>query len=57
MIGPMSAQHPSRSYRGCAMCSMHKRRGLRMARRDPKAVLRKLGKALRVNRGDLGSGW
>jgi hypothetical protein len=47
--------HPSRSWRGCAMCKRHKRRGAGRAVKDPTAVLRKLGKRRRVSRRDLGA--
>ena len=50
----MSAQHPSRSWRGCAICKPHKRRGQGRSNREPVAVLRALGKRRRVRRGDLG---
>lgn len=51
----MSAQHPSRSWRGCAMCTPHKRRGAGRGAREPVAVLRMIGKRRRVTRGDLGT--
>ncbi|MBF9523055.1 MULTISPECIES: hypothetical protein [Mycobacteroides] len=51
----MSGNHPSRSWRGCAMCKPHKRRGAGRAAKEPTAVLRKLGKKRRLTRHDLGS--
>ena len=46
----MPNHHPSRSWRGCAMCKMHKRRGAGRAVKDPIAVVRKLGKRRRLSR-------
>lgn len=46
--------HPSRSWRGCAMCKPHKRRGAGRATKEPVAVLRKIGEQRRVRRGDFG---
>jgi hypothetical protein len=55
-IGPLvSAHHPSRTWRGCAMCKPHKRRGTGRAVKEPTFVLRKLGKKRRVSRRDLGT--
>jgi hypothetical protein len=51
----MSQHHPSRSWRGCAMCKPHKRRGVGRAAKEPVAVLRALGKRRRVSRRDLGA--
>jgi hypothetical protein len=39
----MPTHHPSRSWRGCAMCKPHKRRGAGRASKDPAAVKRQLG--------------
>lgn len=50
----MSQHHPGRSWRGCAMCKPHKRRGAGRAAKEPVAVLRKLGKRRRLARGELG---
>jgi hypothetical protein len=50
----MPSHHPSRSWRGCAMCKPHKRRGVGRAVKDPIAVPRKLGKRKRLTRRDLG---
>ncbi|MFC9786980.1 hypothetical protein [Rhodococcus sp. NPDC127528] len=50
----MSNQHPSRTWRGCALCKPHKRRGQGRARREPVAVVRQLGKSRRLSRRDLG---
>lgn len=46
----MSQHHPSRSWRGCAMCKPHKRRGASRRDRDPVAVRRQLGKSRRYDR-------
>lgn len=51
----MPSHHPSRSWRGCAMCTPQKHRGAGRAAKEPTAVLRKIGKRRRVRRGDLGS--
>lgn len=50
-LEPMTAMHPSRSYRGCGMCKPHKRRGLGRVEREPFAVRRQLGKSRRLSRG------
>ena len=50
----MPNHHPSRSWRGCAMCKMHKRRGAGRAVKDPVAVVRKLSKRRRLSRRELG---
>jgi hypothetical protein len=50
----MPNHHPSRSWRGCAMCKPHKRRGAGRAVKDPVAVVRKLGKRKRLSRRYLG---
>jgi hypothetical protein len=50
----MPSHHPSRSWRGCAMCKPYKRRGAGRAVKDPIAVARKLGKRKRLSRRDLG---
>ncbi|MCZ9308824.1 hypothetical protein ACUY3K_06775 [Corynebacterium uberis] len=49
----MPNHHPSRSWRGCALCKPHKRRGTGRAGRDPFAVRRQLGAARRYARHDL----
>ncbi len=51
---PMPNHHPSRSWRGCAMCKPYKRRGAGRAVKELIPVLRVLGKKRRVGRGDLG---
>jgi hypothetical protein len=50
----MPNHHPSRSWRGCAMCKPHKRKGAGRAVKDPVAVVRKLGKRKRLSRRYLG---
>jgi len=50
----MPSHHPSRTWRGCAMCKPNKRRGAGRAVKDPVAVLRQLGKRKRLRRNDLG---
>jgi hypothetical protein len=51
----MTAQHPSRTWKGCCMmCGAHTLRGQGRSRRDPYPVLRKLGKSRRLTRHDLG---
>jgi DNA-binding helix-hairpin-helix protein with protein kinase domain len=50
----MSQHHPSRRWRGCAMCKPHKGRGVGRAAKEPVAVLRHLGKRRRISRRDLG---
>ncbi|PJJ58580.1 hypothetical protein CLV56_2832 [Mumia flava] len=50
----MTSAHPSRSWRGCAMCKPQKRRGQGRRQRDPIAVQRKLGKRRRYTRTDVG---
>jgi hypothetical protein len=52
--GGMPTHHPSRTYRGCALCSPRKRRGIGVAARETIPTLRKLGKSRRLNRRDLG---
>lgn len=39
----MPNHHPSRSWRGCAMCKPHKRRGASRSAKDPVAVKRRIG--------------
>jgi hypothetical protein len=39
----MPNHHPSRSWRGCAMCKPHKRRGNGRAAKDPIAAKRRIG--------------
>jgi hypothetical protein len=51
---PVPNHHPSRSWRGCAMCKPHKRRGASRAVKDPIAVVRKLGTRKRLTRRDFG---
>lgn len=51
----MSHMHPSRTWRGCANCKPHKRRGQGRGHRDPVNVQRKLGVKRRYNRHFLGS--
>lgn len=46
----MPNHHPSRSWRGCAMCKPHKRRGAGRAVKDPVAVQRRLGNVRRYSR-------
>ncbi|EFQ83236.1 hypothetical protein HMPREF0063_11509 [Aeromicrobium marinum DSM 15272] len=46
----MSAQHPSRSFRGCGLCKPHQRRGLGRSEREPFAVRRQIGKTKRLTR-------
>lgn len=48
------AHSPHRQYKGCQLCKPHKDRRLGRAAREPWSVLRKLGKARRINRGYLG---
>ncbi|MFC9552744.1 hypothetical protein ACFTWF_18045 [Rhodococcus sp. NPDC056960] len=50
----MPTHHPSRTDRGCALCSPRKRRGIGVAARETIPTRRKLGKARRLVRGDLG---
>lgn len=47
--------HPSRSWRGCAMCKPHKRRGYGRAVKDPVAVKRRLGLKRRYSRRTVGT--
>lgn len=47
----MSAQHPSRSYKGCALCKPQKRRGLGEQRALPVRDVRRLGGRRGVKRG------
>ena len=49
----MTAQHPSRTWRGCACCKPHKRRGQGQSHRQPISVLRRVGKTRRVKRKEL----
>lgn len=50
----MPNHHPSRSWRGCAMCKPHKRRGTGRRQKDPVSVARKLGVARRHTRRTIG---
>ena len=51
----MSAQHPSRRHKGCALCKPHQWRGLGRSHRDPVSVQRRLGLRRRYGRRDLGA--
>jgi hypothetical protein len=51
------SQHPSRSWRGCAMCKPHKRRGAGRAAKDPVATRRRLGYTRRYTHRSLDRGW
>lgn len=46
----MPNHHPSRSWRGCALCKPHKRRGHGRSTKDPVAVKRRLGFSRRYSR-------
>lgn len=48
------AQSPHKPYKGCPLCSWHKDDRHGRAVREPRAVLRKVGKKRRVRRRDLG---
>lgn len=48
------AQSPHKPYKGCPLCSWHKDQRHGRAVREPWHVLRQIGKARRVRRGDLG---
>lgn len=50
----MSHNHPSRTYKGCAMCKPQKHRGRGRSEREPFAVRRKIGKSKRLSRADVG---
>ena len=50
----MANHHPSRSWRGCALCKPHKRRGAGRATKDPVATRRRLGRSRRYSRRSLG---
>jgi hypothetical protein len=50
----MPNHHPSRSWRGCAMCKSHKRRGVGRAAKDPVAVNRRIGRTRRYSRRSTG---
>ncbi|MBS9536155.1 hypothetical protein KIH27_21455 [Mycobacterium sp. M1] len=50
----MPNHHPSRTWRGCAMCKPHKRRGAGRATKDPVATRRRLGHTRRYSRRSLG---
>lgn len=50
----MPNHHPSRSWRGCAMCKPHKRRGAGRPAKDPVSVHRRLGRSRRYSRRSLG---
>ena len=51
----MSAQHPSRRHKGCALCNPNKWRGQGRSHRDPVAVQRRLGLSRRYSRRDVGT--
>jgi hypothetical protein len=51
----MPNHHPSRSWRGCAMCKPHKRRGTGRPAKDPVAVKRRIGYARRYGRHTVGA--
>lgn len=53
----MPNHHPSRSWRGCAMCKPHKRRGVGRSVKDPVATRRRLGYARRYSRRMLERPW
>lgn len=55
MEADVPSHHLSRSWRGCAMCKPHKRRGAGRRAKDPVAVKRKLGVARRYSRRDIGA--
>jgi hypothetical protein len=46
----MPNHHPSRSWRGCAMCKPRKRRGNGRAAKDPIAAKRRIGFNRRYSR-------
>lgn len=48
------AHSPHKQYKGCQLCKPHKNRGNGRARREPWAVLCKLGKRRRLSRKVLG---
>ena len=50
----MPNHHPSRSWRGCAMCKPHKRRGTGRAAKGPVTARRRLGRVRRYSRHSLG---
>jgi len=50
----MPNHHPSRSWRGCAMCKPNKRRGVGRAAKDPVAVKRRIGRTRRYSRRTTG---
>lgn len=50
----MPNHHPSRSWRGCAMCKPHKRRGAGRAAKDPVAARRRLGFVRRYSGRSIG---
>jgi len=52
----MPNHHPSRSWRGCAMCKPHKRRGAGRSTKDPVAVKRRIGYTRRYGRHDVERG-
>lgn len=47
------AHSPHKTWKGCAMCKPHKRRGTGRSVREPWPVLRALGKRRRVRRGEV----
>jgi hypothetical protein len=48
------AHSPHRRWKGCQVCKSHKFRDNGQAQRQPLATLRKVGRARRVSRQDLG---